>query len=195
MVAKKKNAAEGDIPKGTWAKSPAAGQAQMEFDPSRVAGILSGKSGEQLDKGSADDAPVAETHEVEGWQAPFRDGYTEEQFKEEYPETVAAAPAPAPAPKSGKKPAKDKNRAPVDGAPPPKNSNAELIEIVEKIERLMEEASAIRDDIKEVYGFAKGTGFDTGTIRKAIARRQKDPEKLAEQEALLDTYLHALGMI
>jgi uncharacterized protein (UPF0335 family) len=192
VVAKKKNAAEGEIPKpktGAWGKSPAAGE-QMEFDPSRVAGILSGKSGEQLDSGSAADAPVAETHAVEGWEQPFRDGYSEDR-----PSEADAASTAAPAPVKGKKPAKDKNRAPVEGAPPPKNSNAELIEIVEKIERLMEEAAGVRDDIKEVYGFAKGTGFDTGTIRKAIARRAKDPEKLAEQEALLDTYLHALGMI
>lgn len=189
MVAKKKqNAPEGDIPKSAWGKAPVTEQADMEFDPSRVAGILSGKSGEQLDTGSTADEAVAETHAAEGWEAPFRDGYKEEQFTEEYPETVAAAPAP-----KGKKPARDKKRAPVEDAPAPKNINGELIAFVERIERLMEEGKTIREDIKEVCGEAKGTGFDVATIKRVIAYRAKDPDKVAEQEALFDTYFNAIG--
>ncbi|WP_099864708.1 DUF2312 domain-containing protein [Pararhizobium haloflavum] len=66
---------------------------------------------------------------------------------------------------------------------------------VERIERLEEEKKAIADDIKEVYSEAKGTGFDTKALRKVIALRKLDPDERAEQDAILDTYLIALGMM
>lgn len=184
MVAKKKNAPEGEIPKpkaGGWAKSPAIQTEEPEFDPSRVAGILSGKSGEQLAEGGAADEAVAETHAVEGWEAPFRDGYTDEQ--------------PAPAPESAPEPApkSSKGKPKTQPATKPGNTNAELVAIVERVERLLEESQAIRDDVKEVLGEAKGAGFDTATIRRVIAYRAKDPDKVAEQESLFDTYFHAIG--
>lgn len=71
----------------------------------------------------------------------------------------------------------------------------QLRSFIERIERLMEEKSTIADDIKDVFGEAKGTGFSPKTIRKVIAIRKQDPAERAEQEAILDTYLIALGMI
>ena len=53
----------------------------------------------------------------------------------------------------------------------------------------------IADDIKDVYGEAKGTGFDTKILRKVIQIRKQDKDERMEQEAILDTYLQALGMI
>ncbi len=70
----------------------------------------------------------------------------------------------------------------------------QLRAFVERIERLDEERKTIVDDIKDVYAEAKGTGFDTKALRKVIALRKLDPVERAEQEAILDTYLHALGM-
>ena len=66
---------------------------------------------------------------------------------------------------------------------------------IERIERLEEEKKTIADDIKDVYGEAKGTGFDAKILRKVIQIRKQDKDERAEQEAILDTYLAALGMI
>lgn len=71
----------------------------------------------------------------------------------------------------------------------------QLRAFIERIERLEEEKKTIADDIKDVYGEAKGTGFDTKILRKVIAIRKQDKEERMEQEAILDTYLQALGMI
>lgn len=71
----------------------------------------------------------------------------------------------------------------------------QLRSFIERIERLEEEKSAIGDDIKDVYGEAKGNGFDTKALRKVIAIRKLDKDERMEQEAILDTYLQALGMI
>ena len=71
----------------------------------------------------------------------------------------------------------------------------QLRAFVERIERLEEEKKTIADDIKDVYGEAKGTGFDTKILRKVIAIRKQDKDERMEQEAILDTYLQALGMI
>lgn len=71
----------------------------------------------------------------------------------------------------------------------------QLLSLVERIERLTEEKQAIAGDISDIYGEAKGTGFDTRTIREVIKIRKKDKAEREEQEALLETYLHALGMI
>lgn len=74
------------------------------------------------------------------------------------------------------------------------NAQAQLVSVVERIERLMEEQSVLREDIKEVFAEAKGNGFDTKTLRKAIAIRAMDPSKRREAEAMLDLYLSALGV-
>ena len=70
----------------------------------------------------------------------------------------------------------------------------QLRSFIERIERLEEERAALSADIREVYSEAKGTGFDTKTMRKVIRLRKMDVQKRQEEEMLLDTYLHALGM-
>ncbi len=69
-----------------------------------------------------------------------------------------------------------------------------LRQIIERIERLEEEKKEVAEQIKEVYAEAKGHGFDTKTLRKIVAIRKKDPNERSEEEAMLDLYLHALGM-
>jgi len=71
----------------------------------------------------------------------------------------------------------------------------QLRTIVERVERLEEEKKAIADDIKEVYGEAKANGFDTKTLRTVVRLRKQEMAERQEQEALLDLYLHALGMV
>lgn len=70
-----------------------------------------------------------------------------------------------------------------------------LKSFVERIERLEEERVAIASDIKDIYAEAKSIGYDVGTMRKVIRLRGMDAADRAEQQALLDTYMHALGMI
>jgi uncharacterized protein (UPF0335 family) len=70
----------------------------------------------------------------------------------------------------------------------------QLRTIVERIERLEEEKKEVAEQIKEVYAEAKGNGYDTKTLRKVVALRKKDPSERSEEEAMLDLYLHALGM-
>jgi len=72
---------------------------------------------------------------------------------------------------------------------------AQLRSIVERIERLEEEKAAIADDIKDVYGEAKGNGYDTKVLRTVIRLRKQDAGVREEQEAILDVYKTALGMV
>ena len=69
-----------------------------------------------------------------------------------------------------------------------------LKSFVERVERLEEEKTEIADQIKEVFAEIKGDGYDVAAIRAILKRRKQDPDKLAEQEAVLDMYMAALGM-
>lgn len=71
----------------------------------------------------------------------------------------------------------------------------QLTLIVEKIERLEDERRDIADLIKDAYAEAKGNGFDTTALRKVIAMRRKDADQRAEEEAMLEAYMAALGML
>ena len=66
--------------------------------------------------------------------------------------------------------------------------------LIERIERLEEERTALSGDIREVYSEAKGFGFDTKVIRQVVRLRKLDRADRQEQEAILDLYLSALGM-
>jgi uncharacterized protein (UPF0335 family) len=66
---------------------------------------------------------------------------------------------------------------------------------VERIERLEEEKKALADDIRDVYAEAKANGFDTKALRQVVRLRKQDVEERKEQEAILETYLQALGML
>jgi len=74
-------------------------------------------------------------------------------------------------------------------------AQGQLRSIIERIERLEEEKKTIADDVKEVYGEAKANGFDAKTLRKVVMIRKKDRAEREEEEAMLDLYLSALGMI
>uniref|UniRef100_UPI0035CBAD3C DUF2312 domain-containing protein n=1 Tax=uncultured Sphingomonas sp. TaxID=158754 RepID=UPI0035CBAD3C len=66
--------------------------------------------------------------------------------------------------------------------------------LIERIERLEEEKKGIADDIKDVYGEAKSTGFDVKTIRSIVRLRKMEKHHRDEAEALLETYKAALGL-
>ena len=66
---------------------------------------------------------------------------------------------------------------------------------MERIERLEEEKKALADDIRDVYGEAKATGFDVKALRTIVKMRKEDTDERKEHEAILETYMHALGML
>lgn len=73
--------------------------------------------------------------------------------------------------------------------------NGQLQAIIERIERLEDEKAKISLDIKEIYAEAKSNGFDAKILRKIVAIRKQDADKRDEEEALLEVYMKALGML
>ena len=71
----------------------------------------------------------------------------------------------------------------------------QLKAFVERIERLEEEKKATSDDIRDVYAEAKGNGFDVKALRSIVRLRKLDTDERREQQEVLDTYMHALGMV
>lgn len=72
---------------------------------------------------------------------------------------------------------------------------AELKQFIEQYEHLESEKRDIADQQKEILAEAKGRGYDTRVIRKIIALRKRDKDDVAEEEAVLEVYKAALGMI
>ncbi len=70
----------------------------------------------------------------------------------------------------------------------------ELRAFIERFERLEAQKKDIADQQKEVMAEAKGRGYDTKIIRKLITLRRREPDDIAEEEAVLEMYKEALGM-
>lgn len=73
-------------------------------------------------------------------------------------------------------------------------TGGQLKAIIERVERVEEERRELGADIREIYAEAKGNGFDPKIIRQIIRLRRMAEADRAEQEALLDTYMSAIGM-
>jgi uncharacterized protein (UPF0335 family) len=71
----------------------------------------------------------------------------------------------------------------------------ELRQFVERHEQLAAEKKEAADQQKQLLAEAKGRGYCAKTIRKVIALRKRKPDELAEEEAVLELYKAALGMI
>nr|WP_225028992.1 DUF2312 domain-containing protein [Xinfangfangia pollutisoli] len=70
----------------------------------------------------------------------------------------------------------------------------ELRQFIERYEQLQAEKQDIAEAQKDLMAEAKTRGFDTKAMRKIVALRKKDPDTLAEEEAVLEVYKSALGM-
>ncbi len=71
----------------------------------------------------------------------------------------------------------------------------QLKALVERVERLEEEKAAIASDVKDIFAEAKANGYDVKIIRKVLRLRKVDAAKRKEEEAMIDLYLNALGML
>lgn len=70
----------------------------------------------------------------------------------------------------------------------------ELLQFVERYEQLEAEKQDIAEQQKEVMAEAKGRGYDTAALKAIIAQRKKNPDEVAEFEAIVTLYKQALGM-
>ena len=75
------------------------------------------------------------------------------------------------------------------------NSNGQLKSIVERIENVNEEIRGLTEDRSDIFQEAKSNGWDVKALRKIIALRKLSEEDRAAQDAILDTYMQALGML
>lgn len=66
--------------------------------------------------------------------------------------------------------------------------------LIERVERLEGEKRGISDDIKDVYGEAKASGYDAKIMRQIVRLRRKRRDERLEEEMILDTYKAALGL-
>lgn len=84
-----------------------------------------------------------------------------------------------------------------DGSPDVLTATAQgrLRSIIERLERLEEDKQAVMTDMKEVFGEAKGDGYDVKVLKKVLRIRAQDRAKRQEEEAILDLYLSALGEV
>jgi uncharacterized protein (UPF0335 family) len=74
-------------------------------------------------------------------------------------------------------------------------SKDQLRSIIERIEQREEEKKVVADDIKDIYSEAKGNGYDVKALRTIVRMRKQDAGERAEQDAILETYMNALGML
>jgi uncharacterized protein (UPF0335 family) len=74
-------------------------------------------------------------------------------------------------------------------------TDPKLKSLVERIERLIEERQGIGADIRDLFTEAKSAGYEPKAMRKVIARRAANPDELARDEALIETYEAALGAV
>ena len=85
--------------------------------------------------------------------------------------------------------------AAVKEAPATSFAKDQLKAIIERIERLEEEKKTISDDIRDVYAESKGNGFEVKALRTIVRMRKQDPNERQEHETIVETYMHALGML
>jgi uncharacterized protein (UPF0335 family) len=73
-------------------------------------------------------------------------------------------------------------------------SAEQLLQFIERVERLEEEKRSFMDDIKDVYSEAKSTGFDVKTMKAIVRLRKMEKHHRDEADMLLETYRNALGL-
>lgn len=73
--------------------------------------------------------------------------------------------------------------------------NSQLKSIVERIEHVEVEIKDLQTGRNEIYQEAKSAGLDSKALRTIIRLRKQSPDDRAEQEAILELYKQALGML
>jgi uncharacterized protein (UPF0335 family) len=71
----------------------------------------------------------------------------------------------------------------------------ELMQFIERIEKLNEEKAGIGADIKDVKGEAKGMGYDVKAMMKIIKLRKMDKDTRDHEDAMETLYRETLGLL
>lgn len=79
-------------------------------------------------------------------------------------------------------------------AKPATDTGQRLKLFIERAERLDAEIKDLNADKSELFKEMKSNGFDTPTIKRIIKLRKMDTAARQEAEALLSTYMDAIGM-
>lgn len=79
-------------------------------------------------------------------------------------------------------------------AQPATDTGQRLKLFIERVERLDEEIKGLNEDKSDVFQKMKSDGFDTKTVKRIIKLRKMEPQARQEAEALLQTYMNAIGM-
>ncbi|MCE6957716.1 DUF2312 domain-containing protein [Cereibacter sphaeroides] len=70
----------------------------------------------------------------------------------------------------------------------------ELLQFIEQLEGCAQEKKGIAEREKEILAEMKGRGYDTKAAKTLVKLRAADPEKVAEEETILELYKNAVGM-
>lgn len=70
-----------------------------------------------------------------------------------------------------------------------------LVAYIERIERMDEERTSMGEDIKNEFLAAKSEGFDTKIMKVILKLRKRTADDIQEEEALVEAYRSALGML
>lgn len=71
----------------------------------------------------------------------------------------------------------------------------QLKSIIERVENREQAKREVAEEIRDIYAEAKGNGYDVKALRTIVRMRAQDSDERKEQAAVLETYMHALGMI
>lgn len=69
-----------------------------------------------------------------------------------------------------------------------------LISFIERAEAIKAEIAKLNADLKQIFGEAKGAGFDTKYIKLLIKFRAMDADQIDENDELTKLYRNALGI-
>jgi uncharacterized protein (UPF0335 family) len=69
-----------------------------------------------------------------------------------------------------------------------------LQRFIERAERLDEEIKGLNEDKSDLFKEMKSDGFDTKTVKRILKLRKMEPHNRREAQALLSTYMDAIGM-
>ena len=73
------------------------------------------------------------------------------------------------------------------------NAAQDVISIIERIERLVEEKQQLSSDISDIYKETKGRGYDVTALKEIVKMRREDPSKREARESMVDVYLRAIS--
>lgn len=70
----------------------------------------------------------------------------------------------------------------------------QLRAFIERVEFIQGEIDELNADKSDIFGEAKGSGFDVKAMKRIIRDRKKSKDERLEEEAIYQTYLTAMGM-